>query len=63
MLGRSLKSNKMNINTFISKEEDEGLMDVSTYEAKRKNVFFLKTVGHFNKGETRISIKRLISPK
>lgn len=53
----------MNINTFISKEEDEGLMDVSTYEAKRKNVFFLKTVGHFNKGETRISIKRLISPK
>ena len=34
----------MNINRLFSKEEDEGLMDMSTCEAKRENMFFLKTV-------------------
>lgn len=63
LLGMSLKSNKMNINTLISKEEDEGLMDMSTCEAKRENMFFLKTVCYFNKKETRLSIESLSSSK
>lgn len=53
----------MNINTLISKEEDEGLMDMSTCEAKRENMFFLKIVRYFDKEETRLSIESLSSSK
>lgn len=46
----------MNISTLISKEEDEGLIDMSTCEAKRENMFFLKTVCYFNKKDYQLKV-------